>query len=98
MLPPNHFVGGWQWDNGRNYNSLINDDYWLIHSSWTDDHSFKIKKFALLNSWFYNEKCTYFKKELLPNNVTLDIIHSYKPISVEEKKYIWPEKEPHEWW
>ena len=98
LLPPNRFIGGYQWGNGRMKPILTTDDMWLIHASWTTHHFDKITKFAQLNAWFYNESCRYFDRELMPKGEGKAFHTSGNIIPKDKRTWSWPDKKPHIWW
>ncbi|ETO19745.1 hypothetical protein RFI_17485, partial [Reticulomyxa filosa] len=74
ILPPEKFVGGWQWSEILERKPLTRlpprEQIWFVHASWTDEHLMKIPKLKLIRAWFFNKSCKYFNASYLPKQPT----------------------------
>ena len=93
MLPPDMFVGGDQWGNGKKKGDKLSDHIWFLHASWTSDHTEKVTKFEQLDAWFLNKTCPFYKNGATPDHKEPPY---YSPM--EERTWTWPEKDGKEWW
>ena len=93
MVPPDMFVGGDQWGNGKKKGDKLSDHIWFLHASWTSDHTEKITKFKQLDAWFFNESCPFYKDGMTPKHKEPPY---YSPIK--ERTWVWPEKDGKIWW
>ena len=95
MLPPDQFVGGHQWGNGRKKGDQVSDHIWFLHSSWTSSHNEKVTKFRMLETWFLNETCPYYEghEDFTPK-------HEEPPYYILPKFRDWVFPDPNEkkWW
>ena len=100
ILPPNHFIGGWQWDLKRknNYLPKYNNETWLIHSSCTADHIKKIYKFQFINKWYFKRTCNYYNRNLVPKLFDWKEMKQVKPLTSQNRTYKWDQTKKQDWW
>ncbi len=93
LLPPDKFVGGYQWGNPRRMGDKLAREMWVLHPSWTGNHNEKISKFEMLGFWFLNESCPFYKEGTVPE-------HENPPYHIEEKdrNWVFPDSKEKKWW
>ena len=97
LLPPDKFVGGYQWGNGKKSGDKLSSDIWLLHASWTSSHSEKITKFKMLGYWFYNNSCKWYK--YTTNHI--ETPNHQKPkyyLWKKDRKWTFPDYNEKQWW
>ena len=92
MLPPDMFVGGDQWGNGKRKGDRLSDHIWFFHASWTSDHTEKVTKFKQIDCWFLNSSCDFYEEGMVPT-------HKEPPYySPKPWNWTYPDPEAKEWW
>eukprot|EP01083_Nonionella_stella_P002566 7363_1 len=93
MMPPDMFVGGDQWGNGRKKGDRLSNHIWFLHASWTSDHTEKVTKFRQLDAWFFNESCPFYTNGVTPKHKEPPY---YSP--PDERHWVWPDPHAKVWW
>eukprot|EP01084_Bolivina_argentea_P310597 537500_1 len=93
MLPPDMFVGGDQWGNGRKKGDRLSDHIWFMHASWTSDHTEKITKFKQVDAWFFNSSCPFYNDGVIPRHKDAPY---YSPSG--DRNWVWPDPNAKVWW
>ena len=93
MLPPEMFVGGDQWGNGRRSGDRLSDHMWFLHASWTSDHTEKVTKFKQIDAWFLNQSCPFYEEGITPKHKEPPY---YSPSG--ERNWTYPDPDAKEWW
>eukprot|EP01084_Bolivina_argentea_P310594 537497_1 len=93
MVPPDMFVGGDLWGNGRKKGDRLSDHIWFLHASWTADHTEKITKFKQVDAWFLNHSCPFYNRDMIPDHKSPPY---YSPSG--DRHWVYPDVNAKVWW